>query len=39
MQRVGLFALAAALVTAPLGEGKYLPAVALDFDYWGIVLR
>jgi 2-methylfumaryl-CoA hydratase len=21
------------------GEGKYLPAVVLDFDYWGIVLR
>jgi hypothetical protein len=21
------------------GEGKYLPAVAPNFDYWGIVLR
>jgi hypothetical protein len=21
------------------GEGKYPPAVVLDFDYWGIVLR
>jgi 2-methylfumaryl-CoA hydratase len=20
-------------------DGKYLPAVVLDFDYWGIVLR
>jgi 2-methylfumaryl-CoA hydratase len=21
------------------GDGKYLPEVVLDFDYWGIMLR